>query len=62
MVAADRILHRDWSKYNDANVVFKPAKMSPDALHASYIRLWREFYSTRGQLANLSLTERTIQF
>jgi radical SAM superfamily enzyme YgiQ (UPF0313 family) len=62
LLAEDRILHRDWSKYNDANVVFQPAKMSPDALHAAYLRLWREFYRGRGHLADLPLFERTIQF
>ncbi len=62
LLTEDRILHRDWSKYNDANVVFQPAKMSPEALHAAYIRLWREFYAGRGHLADLPLFERTIQF
>lgn len=62
LLAEDRILTRDWSRYNDANVVFRPARMSPDALHRGYLRLWREFYAERGHLASLSITERTIQF
>ncbi|MDP2311567.1 MAG: radical SAM protein [Pseudomonadota bacterium] len=62
LVAQDRILHRNWSRYNDANVVFRPAKMSPDALHGAYISLWREFYAGRGHLADLPIGERTIQF
>lgn len=60
--AEGRILHRDWSRYNDANVVFRPAKMSPEALLDGYLRLWREFYSGRGHLADLPYAERTIQF
>ena len=57
-----RILHRDWSRYNDANVVFRPARLTPDQLRAGYLRLWREFYAARPQLADLSAAQRTIQF
>ena len=57
-----RILHRDWSRYNDANVVFRPARLTPDQLRAGYLRLWRDFYAARPQLAGLSTVQRTIQF
>ncbi len=60
--AEDRILSRDWSRYNDANVVFRPAHMTPDQLQEGYLRLWREFYAARPQLAQLDDTARTIQF
>jgi radical SAM superfamily enzyme YgiQ (UPF0313 family) len=62
LLAEDRILHRRWSKYNDANVVFRPAQMTPDELQAGYIRLWSEFYAERGHLRDLPQVERTIQF
>jgi radical SAM superfamily enzyme YgiQ (UPF0313 family) len=62
LVAEDRILHRRWSRYNDANVVFRPARMTPDALHEAYLRLWRDFYADRQDLASLSAVARTIQF
>lgn len=62
LVAEERILTREWTKYNDANVVFQPKKMSPDALRASYLRLWRDFYQNKGHLADLPIAERTIQF
>jgi radical SAM superfamily enzyme YgiQ (UPF0313 family) len=62
LVSEDRILTRDWSRYNDANVVFRPNRMSPDALHAGYLRLWREFYAARPEQALPSDAERTIQF
>ena len=62
LVNEKRILHRDWSKYNDANVVYQPAKMSPDALLAGYLYLWREFYKSRQALRSLDVVERTIQF
>lgn len=58
----ERILTREWRRYNDANVVFRPARMSPEALQEGYLRLWREFYVDRGHLAALPLAERTIQF
>ena len=57
-----RILHRDWSRYNDAHVVFAPAQMAPEQLQEGYLYLWREFYRSRRHLANEDLRERTIQF
>lgn len=60
--AEGRLLHRDWSRYNDANVVFRPRKMSPDQLLEGYLYLWREFYRSRKHLAALPHEERTIQF
>ncbi|MBN1652948.1 MAG: B12-binding domain-containing radical SAM protein [Deltaproteobacteria bacterium] len=59
---ANRILHQDWSKYNDANVVFRPKLMTPEALYEGYLYLWRELYRTRGELRDASYRERTIQF
>lgn len=59
----DRILTTEWRKYNDANVVFWPARMRPDQLHEGYLRLWREFYAARPQVVEaMSESERTIQF
>lgn len=60
--AQGRILDRQWRHYNDANVVFQPAQMTPDELREGYLRLWREFYAARPQVAQMSETERTIQF
>ena len=62
LVKEDRILTRDWSKYNDANPVFQPAQMTPDQLNDGYERLWKDFYAGRQHLADLSTPERTIQF
>lgn len=61
-VAEGRILHRDWSRYNDANVVFRPKNMSPERLLEGYLHLWREFYRPRQTLRGLVREERTIQF
>lgn len=60
--ASGRILHTDWSRYNDANVVFAPAQMTPERLLAGYLHLWREFYKPRGALAGADQAARTIQF
>ena len=57
-----RILTRQWSRYNDANVVFQPAKMSVDQLHDGYLRLWRDFYAARPEVLDMDDTCRTIQF
>jgi radical SAM superfamily enzyme YgiQ (UPF0313 family) len=62
LLQADRILHQDWSKYNDANVVFRPKQMTPERLYEGYLYLWRELYKTRGELRDASYRERTIQF
>jgi len=62
LLAEDRILDRTWSRYNDANAVFRPAQMSPDQLTEGYLRLWREFYSDKGHFQSVCQADRTIQF
>lgn len=58
----ERLLGSDWSQYNDANVVFRPAQMTPEQLLQGYLQLWREFYRPRQSLRDLGREERTIQF
>lgn len=62
LLAEDRILHRDWTRYNDANVVFRPAKMSPERLQEGYLHLWREFFRARPELREGEHASRTVQF
>lgn len=62
LLAEDRIHHRDWSRYNDANVVFEPLQMTAAQLQEGYLHLWREFYRDRSALGQLAPAERTIQF
>jgi hypothetical protein len=59
---AGRLFHQDWSRYNDANVVFEPAKMTAERLERGYLELWREFYKTRRSLEVEGHRDRTIQF
>ena len=58
----DRITTRDWSRYNDANVVFTPKRMSARELEDGYLYLWREFYGDKSHYASWQQDERTIQF
>jgi len=41
----NRILHYNWTKYNTANVVFKPKNFTEESLLNGYINCWKEFYS-----------------
>lgn len=45
MRAEGRLLHSDWDRYDTRHTVFRPARMSPEALEAGYWRAYREFYS-----------------
>ncbi len=45
-----RLFHEDWSRYNCANVVFRPRHFEPDELAAMYLDLWRAFYRDVGSL------------
>lgn len=40
-----RILTKDWSKYSQAHVVFKPKRMSPEELLEGFVWITRKFYS-----------------
>ena len=43
--AEGRILTRDWELYDGQHVVFRPARMSVEALEAGSRRAWRQTYS-----------------
>jgi len=45
MEREDRLLHRDWSKYDTAHVVFKPKHMTPEELALGYDWLYRRLFS-----------------
>jgi radical SAM superfamily enzyme YgiQ (UPF0313 family) len=42
--AAGRLLTRDWDRYDTRHVVYRPAKLTPEALKAGYDWAYREFY------------------
>jgi radical SAM superfamily enzyme YgiQ (UPF0313 family) len=39
-----RILHNDWIRYTGSEVVYRPAKMTPDVLEKMYHYAWESFY------------------
>ncbi|HEU4411988.1 MAG TPA: radical SAM protein [Polyangiaceae bacterium] len=43
--AEGRILHRDWSLYDTAHVVFRPARMSADELERGYASCYERLFS-----------------
>ena len=45
MEAQGRLLHRDWSLYDTAHVVFRPRHLSPGELAAGYAWLHRRLFS-----------------
>lgn len=47
MEAEGRLLHRDWSKYDTAHVVFQPRRMSPEQLEEGYAWCYRHLFSHR---------------
>ena len=44
MESQGRILHRDWDLYDTRHVVFRPARLRPEALEAGYAHAYRQFY------------------
>lgn len=47
MVREERLLHTEYDKWNAANVVFKPRKMTAEELYQGYIRCWLDFYKKK---------------
>ncbi len=45
MEAEGRLLHRDWSRYDTAHVVFQPSHMTPEELALGYDWLYRRLFS-----------------
>ena len=42
--AQNRLLHRDWSRYDVEHVVFQPAQMSPERLQEGLHWAWQQSY------------------
>ncbi len=66
MHAAGRLLHSDWSRYDTRQVVFKPARLTPDKLKTGYDRAYREFYTwfniARGALSHVGVKHQLKHF
>jgi hypothetical protein len=44
MESQGRLLHSNWDLYDTRHVVYRPAKLTPDALESGYWRAYRDFY------------------
>jgi radical SAM superfamily enzyme YgiQ (UPF0313 family) len=62
MEARGRLLHSNWDLYDTRHVVYRPAKLTPEALESGYWRAYRDFYRwgaiVRGSSAHASWGER----
>lgn len=54
MAEEGRILHKEWQRYNTAEVVFQPKQMSPDELQEMYHYAWDMFYHEVPQAQRMS--------
>jgi radical SAM superfamily enzyme YgiQ (UPF0313 family) len=57
-----RILHHDWQKYDTANVVYQPARMSPELLQQGFFRLYRKALSYPSIARRLWRARTQLQF
>lgn len=55
LAAQGRITTGNWDLYDTRHVVYRPAKLSPDALKSGYDRAYRDFYGWRN-IARAALT------
>src|SRR5467141_5425045 len=60
MKKADRIVSYDWEKYDQANVVYRPARMTGDELRLGQTEAYETFYSpsSMAQIGRASCRER----
>lgn len=47
-----RLLHNRWDRYDTRHVVYRPARLTPEALEAGYWHAYRDFYSWRSILCS----------
>src|SRR5688572_8992032 len=66
MDAAGRILTRDWDLYDTRHVVYRPARLTPEALKSGYDWAYREFYRwssiARGAFSHNSIKHQLKHF
>lgn len=55
-----RMMTRDWNLYDTRNVVYRPARLTPEALKTGYDWAYREFYRW-GSIARASLHHGTLR-
>jgi len=60
MRSEDRVVTRDWEMYDTRHVVYRPARLKPEALKAGYDWAYREFYRW-SSIARASLRHGTLK-
>jgi radical SAM superfamily enzyme YgiQ (UPF0313 family) len=60
MVAQNRMVTDNWDLYDTRHVVFRPAKISPEALEAGYWRAYHDFYRWGSILKGASAKDELI--
>jgi radical SAM superfamily enzyme YgiQ (UPF0313 family) len=58
--AQGRILHEDWSRYTAGEVVFRPARMTPDELQGMYQYAWDAFHAHESQAVRMARVLRPV--
>lgn len=48
MVAENRLLHKNWNKYDCTHCVYQPLHMTPEQIEQYYIKAYRTLYLNRG--------------
>ena len=56
MKKANRIVSFDWSKYDQGQVVYRPAQMTPEELRRGHHRAYRTFYAAGSMASRFPLT------
>jgi radical SAM superfamily enzyme YgiQ (UPF0313 family) len=59
MAAAGRLMHSDWDRYDTRQVVFRPARLTPEELESGYWRAYERFYSWKS-IARGAATKSTL--
>jgi hypothetical protein len=66
MESDGRITTRDWNLYDTRHVVYRPARLTPEALKTGYDRAYRDFYRwssiARGALSHDSVKHQAKHF
>ncbi|HEX6108192.1 MAG TPA: radical SAM protein, partial [Ktedonobacteraceae bacterium] len=58
MAQQERLLHSKWDLYDTRHVVYRPAKLTPEALETGYWHAYRDFYRWRSIFRGASIQER----
>ena len=58
----DRILHKDWERYDTAHVVFRPKKLTVEQLEEGFVWLYKKTLSMKSIVLRLARARTNPQF